>query len=860
MKNLRALALLLLALPAAARPLTGGLTLDEARLRRAMIGAVDYGLTFNVDAERLEFDGQAAIDFKLNNADDDLTLDFDSGTIKDLWVNGVKLARPDYNGKFVVLDKKLLKTGANSVLVSFIHSYDRTGVGLYRFKDPEDGRVYLYSMFEPYDANKMFPCFDQPDLKATFRLVVNAPKDWQVVSGSPVVETADNGTVRTTIFKLTSPMSTYVFSLHAGPYHVWSDQAGPVPIRLFARESLAKYVDAKEWFEYTKQGLDFYGKYFDYPYPFEKYDQLMVPDFNHGGMENIGAVTYSERFLHRSKPTLTDREHLAGVLLHEMAHQWFGDLVTLDWWNGTWLNETFATYMGTLCTAEATRHTRAWQSFFMQKKYTYWQDQLETTHPIESPVADTDSAFANFDGITYGKGASAMKQLAFWIGRDKFRDGVRAYLKRHAFSNATEGDFFGAMGEASGLDLKDWTKRWLDTAGVNTVGADYVCGTDGKLASFALVQTASPRFPVLRPHRTEVAFYAQDKKGALKLARVESVAYDGERTEVAALKGAPCPALVYPNHEDYDYAKAELGALSLAAAKAGLGRVGDPMVRLMLWQSLWDMVQDVKWPVTDYLEAVLSGLAAEQDVKVAQSVLGTVGRVLHYLPRPDYARLEDFLWSRAVKAPRGGDLQKVWYDAFASVAKTAKAQGILRAMLSNKPPLKGLVVDQDRRWDILVQLSGDGTADADKLVEAELSRDPSDRGRKSAIAARAARPDLAVKKAAFERITSIGRDGATLGEVGAAIGGLFPLGQDEFRAKLGPDFYAALPALSDAQQDDFLGRFTALAPALCTPESAAALAGFVNSHPKLKADVLKDLRTAREDDERCLRIRALIPK
>src|SRR6185312_5421090 len=398
------------------------------------------------------------------------------GALSSFKVNGATAA-PVSSGDFFALPKDALRAGENVVEVSFTHPYSVDGSGLYRFQDPEDERVYLYSNFEPYAAHRLFPCFDQPDLKATYALSVDAPAAWTVVSTSRERGIEASGRRRVWTFEKTPRLSTYVFSVHAGPYHVWTSTAGAIPLRLFARESLARYVDADEWLDVTRRGLDFYGQYFDLPYPFRKYDQLIVPDFNEGAMENVGAVTFGERYVSRSTQTLDEREEAADTILHEMAHMWFGDLVTMKWWDGLWLNESFATYMAALSRARATRYTRAWQTFFGDmKEWAYREDQRETTHPIEAVVPDTGEAFANFDGITYGKGASVLKQLAFLLGENEFRDGVRRYLKDHAYGNTEESDFFGAMTRASGQDLSAWRKDWLDAAGVNTVRADYACG------------------------------------------------------------------------------------------------------------------------------------------------------------------------------------------------------------------------------------------------------------------------------------------------------------------------------------------------------------------------------------------------
>ncbi|MBI3296711.1 MAG: aminopeptidase N [Elusimicrobia bacterium] len=857
------LAAALAAAPAAsARPAERVLTRDDAVKRAAAIRGLEYDLALELDGEKPDFKGRVALRFELEAPADGLTIDFADGKVARLSVNGKKTPA-DYNGLFITLPKALLRAGHNAVVVDYSHPYSADGAGLYRFKDPEDGRVYMYTNFEPYDANKLFPCFDQPDLKAAYVLRVTAPADWTVVSTVKEAKTALSGARRTWTFAKTPKLSTYVFSVHAGPFHVWSSTSGRVPARLFARQSLAKYIPAEEWLELTRQGLDFFDGYFDVPYPFGKYDQLVVPDFNAGAMENAGAVTFSERYVFRSTPTLEDREAMANTLLHEMAHMWFGDLVTMRWWNGLWLNESFATYMASLAVGKATRFTRSWQTFFSDdKQWGYAVDQRDTTHPIEGPVPDTGQAFANFDGITYGKGASVLKQLAYLLGPDRFRDGVRLYLKTHAYGNAEESDFFAALSKAAGAELGVWTRDWLKTAGVNTLRAEYACA-DGKVSSFALLQSAEPAFPTLRRHRTVVALYGEAAGGGLAVRDEAAVGYEGSRTEVPALVGRPCPALVYPNHGDEDYAKVELDALSLAAVKKGLTRVPDALARAMLWHTLWEMVRDAKLPVSDYLDLVVADLGKETDFKVVLDVLetiqarrGTTASVLNYLPDPDYPRLEAFLWERLAASEPGGDFQKLWFDVYAKNAASADGAAKLRALLTGTAELAGMTVDQDRRWTLLARLGELGAADAEALVLAELQRDPSDLGAKSALTARAARADG--KRAWFDRLSDP-KSADTLGEQRAIIARFFPPAQKALRGEfLGP-FLETLPALLAAKGDDFLDDYTrAMIPTTCSKQSVAALEGFLAKTPPANPVVLRALRDARQEDARCVKVRALL--
>ncbi|MCC7440834.1 MAG: aminopeptidase N, partial [Bdellovibrionales bacterium] len=494
------------------RPDVEGLSKEEALYRSERVSDVRYELSFELERTSTEagatpvFGGKAVVRFKLKAPAEGLTLDFVGGTQAAAVVNGTPLGEETYNGKFIALPAQALKVGENEAAVEFTHPYSSSGAGLYRFVDPEDKRVYVYTDFEPFDANQLFPCFDQPDLKATYLAEVSAPASWTVVSASreteatdlPAVEGQKGEARKLWKFPVTSRFSTYIFPLHAGPYKIWTAdepatgtvEGETIPLRLFARQSLARYVRPDDWFPATRQGFAFFQEYFASPYPFGKYDQLIVPDFNSGAMENVAAVTFSERYVKRGVPTRDDREGLAEVILHEMAHMWFGNLVTMKWWDDLWLNESFATFMAYLAAAEATEFTDIWQGFFDDtKQWAYWEDQLVTTHPIVAEVPDTSQAFANFDGITYGKGASALKQLSFLLSPPKFRDGVRAYMKKHAFQNTAMSDFMDSLSAASGTPLSGWTQSWLRTAGVNTISVDHAC-EGGKITRFLLTQSA----------------------------------------------------------------------------------------------------------------------------------------------------------------------------------------------------------------------------------------------------------------------------------------------------------------------------------------------------------------------------------
>ena len=833
------------------RPAVKGLSEQEAQLRSAAVRDVSYALSMSIDGTAPEYSGRETIAFTAAQAVPALTLDFDSGTVEALSVDG-KDAAPGYNGIFLTLPA--LAAGAHRLEVRWRHAYSETGEGLYRFKDPEDGRLYLYTDFEPFNANKLFPCFDQPDLKARFTLKVDAPAAWTVISTMRESKVAPAGAGRKLWeFPPTPPLSTYVFSLHAGEYAHWSAKAGSIPLRLFARRSLARYVDAQEWFDVTRRGLAFYGKYFGIPYPYGKYDQLIVPDYNAGAMENVGAVTFSERYIRRGKRTLAEKEDLADTILHEMAHMWFGDYVTTAWWDGLWLNESFAEYMASLSCARATRYKDAWRSFFIDDKtWAYREDQQPTTHPIEAKVDDTETAFTNFDGITYGKGASALKQLAHLLGEDAFRDGVRLFLSRHAYGAAREQDFFAALGEAAKKDLSPWAAQWLETTGVNTVAARWTC-EGGKLSSLALEQGNGP----VRERKTQAALY----DAALRPLGEAPVLMTSQEASVPALLGKPCPALVFPNAGDYDYAKMALDERSVKTAESSLEKAKDPLLRAMLWHALWDMVRDARWPVTSYERLALDKLGLEPDFKTAQMVLktlsGATGSALEYDPHPDVAAFEALFWRKLKTAKKGSDEQKLWLDAFISVASTPRGLARLDRLLEERGP-DGVALDQDRRWDALARLSALGAPEAASLISAEAKKDDSDKGVKGALAARAASSDEAAKRARLAQLADPASQ-ESLGDQRAALAAFYPREQAALRWKLAPEFFAALPKLAPVKGEEFLNAFTrSLAPDACSAESVAAFDEFLAKHGSLPPAIVKNLKIARAEDQRCVAARKLL--
>ena len=496
--------------------------------------------------------------------------------------------------------------------------YSHTGEGLHRFVDPADDRIYLYSQCEVPDARRIYATFEQPDLKSVFTFNVKAPAHWKVVSNSPTpapVESPDGTAVWS--FAETERMSTYVTAIVAGEYHevldVYQGKHGTIPLGHYCRQSVVQYLDTDELVEITKQGFEFFEDVFAFPYPFHKYDQLYVPEFNNGAMENAGCVTLRDEYLPRSQQARWFYEQRANTILHEMAHMWFGDLVTMRWWDDLWLNESFAEWAAHHAAVNATKYDEAWTGFTNHRKnWAYRQDQLPTTHPIAADNHDLEAVEVNFDGITYAKGASSLKQLVAYVGEESFLAGLRTYFQKHAFGNSEFQDLLTALEETSGRDLVAWANTWLQTAGVNTLAAEFTLDDDGSYASFAVRQAATAQFPTLRPHRIGIGLYDFLDGRLVRRAAVETDV-DGESTDVPDLVGAKQPELLLLNDGDLSYAKIRLDERSQATVVASIHTLDDSLARALCWSAAWDMTRDAEMPAGDFISLVLRGLGSETD-------------------------------------------------------------------------------------------------------------------------------------------------------------------------------------------------------------------------------------------------------
>ena len=707
-----------------------------------------------------------------------------------------------------------LLRGRNILRVVADCAYTNTGEGLHRFVDPVDDQAYLYTQFEVPDARRVFASFEQPDLKATFQFTVRAPEGWTVISNSPTPEPQDN----VWVFEPTPRISTYITALIVGPYHsvhsVYEKDGQSVPLGIYCRPSLAEYLDSDAIFEVTRQGFEWFQEKFDYAYPFEKYDQLFVPEFNAGAMENAGAVTIRDQYVFRSKVTDAAYEVRAETILHELAHMWFGDLVTMEWWNDLWLNESFATYTSIACQAAhpESRWPHSWTTFAnSMKTWAYRQDQLPSTHPIMAEINDLDDVLVNFDGITYAKGASVLKQLVAYVGEDEFFRGVQAYFKAHAFGNTRLSDLLGALEETSGRDLKSWSKAWLETAGINVLRPRIETGSDGVVTSFAIHQEApalpagAKGEPTLRPHRIAVGLYDLDEASG-KLVRRERIELDvdGELTAVPQLVGQRRPAVILLNDDDLSYAKVRLDEQSLAFVTEHLGDFESSLPRALCWASAWDMTRDAELAARDYLSLVLSGIGKESDIGVVQSLQRQVKLAIDLYADPAarealLARWTDATLAHLRAAAPGSDHQLAWARAFAATARTPEQLDVLDALLDGSQTIEGLAVDTELRWAFVQRLAAVGRFDEAEIA-GEYERDRTAAGERHATTARAARPTAEAKAEAWASVVDSDKLPNAVQE--AVIGGFVQTDQREVLAPYAERYFEVVKDIWDSRSHE----------------------------------------------------------
>ncbi|WKE71681.1 aminopeptidase N [Streptomyces sp. WP-1] len=851
------------------------LSRDEARERAALLSVEGYDVSLDLrsavgdaDGEPRTFRSVTTIRFRCNEPGASSFADLIAPSVTAVSLNGKDLDPSEvFDGTRIALEDLAAE---NELVVDARCAYSRTGEGLHRFVDPEDGEVYLYTQYEPADSRRVFAGFEQPDLKAPFRFEVRAPEGWTAWSNG-----AGELTDGVWKFAETKPISTYITCVVAGPYHYVTDSYSrtfadgttlEIPLGAMCRKGLAPHFDADDVFLVTKQGLDFFHENFDYPYPFGKYDQAFVPEYNLGAMENPGLVTFREEYIFRGKVTQASYEARANVILHEMAHMWFGDLVTMAWWDDLWLKESFADFMGTFGNVGATRFKDAWITFANRRKaWAYRADQLPSTHPITADIRDLQDAKLNFDGITYAKGASVLKQLVAYVGQDAFLEGARRYFKRHAYGNTRLGDLLSVLGETSGRDMTAWSRSWLQTAGVNAL-TPQVLLEDSRVAELAVLQeaaesaesdhAAAPRGE-LRPHRVAVGLYRLTEGGALeRYARVETDV-EGPRTVVADLAGAEAPDLVLVNDDDLTYCKIRFDAASLDTLRAHLGDLTDPLARALCWSALWNMTRDALLPARDFIALVLRFASRESDIGVLQMLHAWTHTALDRYAAPGWratggALLAEGALRQLRAAGPGSEHQLAWARFFASTASAEPDLALLTELLDGTTSIEGLEVDQELRWAFLGPLAAHGAAD-ESVIAAELARDDTASGRRHQVRCLAARPSAAVKAQAWAQVVE--SDTLSNALVEATIAGFDQPSQRELTAPYAEKYFAAIDRLWRERSiqigmDIVSGLFPALQD---RPETLAAADAWLAAHEDAAPALRRLVLEARDDLARALR-------
>jgi aminopeptidase N len=835
---------------------TSNLTRDEAAVRSALITVASYHVELDLTGGDEVFGSVCVIRFGCAAPGSTSFINLTAPAVREITLNGEPVGLDAFDGDRITL----VGLAASNVLrVAADCAYSRSGEGLHRFTDPADGRVYLYSDLETFDAHRVYACFDQPDMKATYELAVTAPADWIVVSNMAPESSLEDGEALRWHFPPTPAVPTYITAVAAGPYHVVRDEHEGIPLGVFCRQSLAEYLDPDEILEVTRQGFDFYHNSFGIKYPFQKYDQLFVPEFKEGAMENAGCVTILESYIFRSRVTDFAREARGETILHELAHMWFGDLVTMRWWDDLWLNESFATWAGTLAQAEATRWTSAWTTFAqLYKSWAYRQDQLPSTHPIAADIPDIHAVEVNFDGITYAKGASVLKQLVAYVGRENFLDGVRKYFGAHAWGNATLADLLSALEQTSGRDLAAWSRDWLQTAGVNTLRPSYSVDSGGRFTEFAVEQEAAESHPLLRSHRIAIGLYDRTEAGLSRRLRIETDVA-GPRTVIPELAGQPRPDLVLVNDDDLTYAKIRLDGHSLRTLiDNSIGLFTESLPAALCWAAAWDMCRDGEMAARDYVRLVLAGISSVADISVVQTLLRQAVTAARRFADPGWQETGLALMASALRdmlqtARAGSDAQLAYVRAFAGVASSAEDLALLAELLEGSVRLDGLTVDTDLRWALLARLVSRDRAGVAE-IEDELARDATDAGERHAATCRAAIPTTEAKRETWQTLIA---GELTIAMFRAALGGFVDLDHPELMEPYRDDYFEVVGDIwrtwSSAMAQDFVS--TAYLVGALSPETVAATDDYI-SRAEPPAALRRLLIEGRDDVLRALRCQA----
>ena len=793
-------------------------------------------------------------------------IDLVADAVLGITLNGAAVDASGYDGSRIELRGL---AAHNTLTVDARCKYTRDGTGLHRFVDPVDNEAYLYSQFEVPDARQVYANFEQPDLKAEFTFTVTAPNHWEVVSNGAEASRSnvDAGLDRWT-FARTKRMSTYVTAIVAGPYHhVHDSYTGPFgtyPLGLYCRNSLAEFLDHDELFKITKQGFAFFEEQFQFGYPFGKYDQLFCPEYNAGAMENAGCVTFLEDYVFRSRVTRLQYEARANTILHEMAHMWFGDLVTMRWWEDLWLNESFAEWAAYWSMARCTEFADAWTEFLgLRKEWGYRQDQQPTTHPIAAEMVDLDSVRPNFDGISYAKGASVLKQLVAYIGEDAFVAGVRTYLQKHQYANAELSDLLAELTAASGVDLKDWMNIWIQTPGVNTLRLEAAVDSDG-IYTKALMHQEPAKEPVgleptLRSHRIQLGFY-NFVDGALTCTESMWVTIDGAITDLSdVLVDRPRPTVLLINEGDHTFAKIRLDHHSMRHAIKHYGAFTSSLARTLVWMSAWDMTRDGELPTRDWVTLVKHAIDAEPEVSVIGVMLRYTKLAVDSYGNPArrgayYRELAEAYYAAAQNAEPSSDLQLAYVRGLLAFATDSAHLTWIESLLTGEGKLDGLKVDVDLRWGLLTRLTTTGFWDAGRIDD-ELARDNTAFGQQSAAAARAAVPTKEAKAAAWALLTEA--DDVANAIYQSTVIGFRQAEQLELLEPYAARYFVDAPTVFARYDIHVAENFGILGfPSLFVEDATVQMADqFLASHPDGNVAMLRFVKEGRANTLRAIRAR-----
>ena len=853
------------------------LTRLEAADRSATVHPQTYDVTLDLTRGETVFGSSTTVRFT-STPGSSTFIDLIAPVVHSISLNGRALDPAE-----IYADSRITLTelaADNELVVVADCAYMHTGEGLHRFTDPADGETYLYSQFEVPDSRRVFAVFEQPDLKASFTFTVTTPSNWTVLSNSPTPEptpTEDSDgsdDTHTFAFAPTEPMSSYVTAIVAGPYvgaideYVASD-GRTVPLGVYCRKSLAEHMDSAEILDLTKRGFAYYENLFATPYAFTKYDQIFVPEFNAGAMENAGCVTHRDDYIFRSRPVEARVERRAVTILHELAHMWFGDMVTMTWWNDLWLNESFAEYTSTLATAEITRWNQAWTTFqTLEKGWAYNQDQLSSTHPVAAEINDLHDVEVNFDGITYAKGASVLAALVGYVGRDNFFAGIQRYLAAHAYANAELADLLRELETVSGRDLSTWTRLWLQEAGVTTLRMQVTTDADSVITQAAVRQEIPADSPAsLRPHRVAIGCYSLTGQGTdARLERTDRIELDvdGELTPVPELVGTKRADVLVLNDDDLTYAKIRLDEDSLAQGLAHIDAFTESLPRSIVLASAWDMTRDGELAASRFLKAALPALGVEEHSSVIQGLLGRVATCLSgFLPpavRHDLAQqTADQLLTLVRAAQAGSDKQLQLVRALAAHAVTGEQLDVVTGLLEGSAVLDGLDVDQDLRWDLLTALVA---ADryGEEQIRAEEAQDRTTTGRERAAEARAAIPTPEAKAATWRALID---DASMPNETQVRV--LRGLTSVERRPELLVPFVSSYVETIDSvwssrtfhmAENLLTGLWSCSTVGLDGSDPATALKGWLESHAQAPAALRRIVRENLDDTLRVARAQA----